>query len=260
METVILKSRQMLNLEPATQQSHPRLSLFRVLHVKILRWIDGATANEATRAMKRALLFTFLIFAIFAPQFLLGAVLASFRWNGARIPLFCVVLAMTLNAKRVWLAWRRRSTRTRGANQHTYHGLPVSAFASFLLKSEGFTFEDATKQLAFPERQYRKIADELEKHGILIRGENNARVLRPITLEQLVTQLRDNFPLMWDERHDEWTDKEDAYGRHLRAEGFRTRKLTEAVEKRERKLARIEKKIEERTEELASPFARIMAT
>lgn len=242
MDTVLLKSRQVLNLEPVSQQSHPRLSLFRVLHVKLLRWIDTSSTAAILKALRRASTLLLVSALIAAPQFTLGFLTAAATWNGYRLPIFSVVLLLTLNAKRIWLAARRRATRPIHGNQHTFHGIPVAEFASFLKKNEGFKLADAEK-LALSRNQYDAIAEDLDKHGITVRGEKNSRVLRPITLEQLVTQLRDKFPLLWDEVHEEWTDKEDSYGRWLRAEGFKTRKLTEDVEKKERKLERLERDI-----------------
>ena len=242
--------------QPQPEQSH-RVTLSGVLWIKILRWVDQATSTDAMKALRRTAVFSLLIFAIFAPQFLLGTLLASFQWNGGKIPLFCGLLLMTFNAKRSYLWLRRRAVRKRSANQHTYHGLPVSEFASFLLKSNGFKLADAEK-LALSRNKYDAITEELDKAGITVKGKDNARLLRPISLEQLVTQLRDNFPLMWDEAHNEWTDKEDAYGRYLRAEGFKSRRLTEEVQKGERKLARIKKEIKKETEQYVHPiFARV---
>lgn len=239
---MVLKSRQLLNLEPATQQSHPRLSLRRVLYVKLLRWIDKSSSEALLKATRRAAMFLLVSLLCVAPGLTIGVLTWIAKWYGTKILILSVVLSVMLNAKRVWLALRRR--RATSANQYTYHGLPVSEFASFLKTHESFKFEDATKKLALPERQYARIAKELDEAGITVKGPNNSRVLRPISLEQLVRQLKEGFPMMWDEIHNEWTDKEDAYGRYLRAEGFKTRRLTEDTQKAERKLGRIKKEIQ----------------
>ena len=185
--------------------------------------------------------------------------LASLRYESGKIPLFFATLLLTLNAKRVWLAWRRRSVKKRAANQHTFHGFPVSEFASWLKKNEGFKLTDAQSQLALSRNQYDKIAADLDLHGITIKGENNARILRPISLEQLVQQLRDKFPLAWDERGQDWTNKEGAFGRHLRDQEYRDRKRIDTVERRERRVAKREEQVEQEIEQ-ASTFTRLMLT
>lgn len=86
-------------------------------------------------------------------------------------------------------------TKVRRGNQHTFHGVPVGALARFLTEQKAFKLEEARRVLAVSHGQYQKIAEALERHGVLVRGEKNARVLREIGYEDLVRQLRDDFPL-----------------------------------------------------------------
>src|SRR4051812_20828108 len=48
MDNVVLRSRQILNLEPAPQKSH-RVTIVGVLWVRFLRWIDKVPANDAAK-------------------------------------------------------------------------------------------------------------------------------------------------------------------------------------------------------------------
>lgn len=230
------------------EQSHPRLSLRRVLYVKVLRWIDKASPDALWKMLRRCSTLLLVSCLVTAPQLTLGYLLAAFRWNSFRIPLFLALLYLTLNAKRFYLWLRRASVRKRGANQHLYHGLPVGEFASFLKKHEAFKIADATKELALTRDQYDSIAEELEKHGVLTRGEKNARVLRPIGLTLLVEQLRDNFPYVFDDETDTWHEKNGTFQRWCMNRDFERKKLSEAIQKKERKLQRIEEKITEAKE------------
>lgn len=243
MDSLILKAPARPVFQVSPQHSHPRLSLTKVLWTRFLRWIDKATPQAILKVLKRSVTLLLVSALVFIPQHLLGILTASARWSGIRIPLFLALLYLTLNAKRLWTRWTTAAPRT-SANQHLFHGLPVSEFASFLLEKQSFKRDEAIRTLGLSQGQYRTIAEELKLHGVLVHGENNAHVLRPISRAELVQQLRDNFPLMWDEVHQDWTEKHDAYGRWLRAEGFRTRKLTEQTERAERKLERTKKQIE----------------
>lgn len=91
--------------------------------------------------------------------------------------------------------------------------------------------DEAIKTFALSQGQYQKIAEELEKFGLLTRGENNARVMREISMENLVRQLREDFPLVWSEEHQVWADRTGTFARWQLAEDFRQRKLAEAVER-----------------------------
>ena len=236
-----------LTLTPKLQITQPpsapiprRRTIASTLWNRFLNWIETATPQAALKAIRRLSTLVLIGLLVFVPQFAIAAATSAATWNGYRIPIFFGILLATLNAKRIYLALRRRKLRQ--PNQHTFHGLPVSEFASFLLKNNGFKWEDA-QRLSLSRNKYDSICTDLDKGGVTIRGENNSRVLRPISLEELVHQLRDGFPLLWDDINGGWCEKQDAYGRYLRDQAFKKRKLSETVGRTERKLARMKQDI-----------------
>lgn len=226
------------------QNSHPRLSVLRVLHVRFCRWLDKSSPEAILKMTKWGIGSLVLGFLVFLPEPTLDLLISLARWNGSRIPLFCLTILCLLKAKPMFRWFKRTSIAKRGANQHSFHGVPVGELASFLTTNESFKREDAIKALALSQGQYAKIADELEAQGVLTRGENNARVMRPIGLENLVTQLRDNFPLVWDEDHQCFVEKDGMYARYCLSKEFERKKLKEETARKERKLERLEQKIE----------------
>jgi hypothetical protein len=247
MNSVILKptAQQLFQVQP--QNSHPKLSIRRVLYAKFLRWIDKASAEALRKVTMRVGTLALFSLAYFAPTFLFGFLTAVLHWNSYRIPIFCGSLVMMLNVKRLWKLSKRTSLKSRTSNQHTYHGIPVGEFATWLIEKQAFKREDAMSKWALSQGQYAKIAEELEKQNVLMRGENNARVLREITMENLVLQLRENFPLVWSEDRQVWAERNGTFERWALSQDFKRRKLEEVTQRKERKLERVEKKIEERT-------------
>ncbi len=254
MNSVILKPAAQTLYQVQPQNSHPKLSIRRVLYARFLRWIDKAPAQAIRKVILRVGTLALFSLAYFAPHFLSGFLTAVFHWNSYRIPIFLASLAFTLNIKRLCKLSKRTSIKKRTSNQHTYHGIPVGEFAIWLLEVKAFKREDAMSKWALSQGQYAKIAEELEKQNILMRGENNARVLREITMENLVLQLRDNFPLVWSEDRQVWAERNGTFERWALSQDFKRRKLEETTERKERKLERIEKKIEEH-----ASFADVMA-
>ena len=129
---------QTLTLTPKLQIAQPspapvpRLSLTRVLWYKFLRWIEKSSASVLLKAAMRLMLLATVLACTIAPNFVLGYLTASLRWNSYRLPLCILAVALTLNAKRLYLLLRRQAVSSRGANQYTYHGLPVAEVADFL--------------------------------------------------------------------------------------------------------------------------------
>lgn len=247
MTALLLKpqAKQLFEVQP--QNSHPKLSLRRVLWVKILRWLDKASLQAIWKTSVRASFVLLIAAGVFAPQFLLGFLTASAKWNGFKIPLFLALLAFTLNAKRL-LRWSRRP---RG-NQHTYRGLPVGEFASWLKENQAFKRDEAIRAFGLSQGRWLAIAEDLEAHGVLTRGENNARVLRDISLENLVRQLRDDFPLAWSEDRKLWAERNGTFERWALAQDFSRRKLEEDTARKERKLERVTKALMTQTELLSA--------
>jgi hypothetical protein len=229
--------------EPKPAPERPPITLGGVLTVKFLRWIDGASSTALGKALLRCLTVIAIALLVFAPNVALRAFLGVFRWHSYRIPIFLVAVSLTLNAKRLYRSTCKKCFGPKGSNQNNYHGIPIGEIATFLLQSGGFKREVAMKKFGLSQGQYAKIASELDEHSILMRGENNARVLRPIEREMLVTQLRDKFPYAWSDERDTWYEKNGTFERWAISQDFKQRKLTETIEKKERKLDRLEEGI-----------------
>lgn len=223
------QNKQVFALRP--EQSHPKLSLRRVVWVKLLRWIDKATWPALRKAVWRigALVLVGLIVAV--PQFTLGLLTSAAKWNGYRIPIFLAATLLLIH----WRPILRRLRRRRTGNQNTYHGLPVDELVSYLHEQNSFKRDHAMNVLGITQPKYQKIAEELSQHKILVRGENNARVLNSIKRENLVRQFRDGFPLVFDDQRKEWVERDGSFNRWILD---RERK----EQKEQAKIARLERR------------------
>src|SRR5688572_30706928 len=102
--------------------SHPRLSVARVLHVRFCRWLDKATPQAIKKALTRTLCVLLIAAGVFTPENTLHALLTVSTWNSSRIPLFLGGLACLLYL-RPCLRWiGRRRTKMRAGNQHSFEG------------------------------------------------------------------------------------------------------------------------------------------
>lgn len=249
-----------LTLTPKLQIQQPppsRLSMKGVMWYKIVKWIEKSTFSALLKTFCKVLSVLIIAWIIFAPSFALGYLTAALRWNSYRIPLCIVAVALALNTGNLLRLLRARlrmgAQTLRRANQHTYNGIPVPELADFLKETGSFKREEAIKRLGLSQGQYAKIGSELEDKGILIRGESNARILRPISREHLVTQLRDKFPLVWDPDREIWIERDGQFNRWVLSHEFKRRKLDQEIERKERKVERLEQKLSE-----GSAFSRIM--
>lgn len=240
-----------LTLTPKLQITQPpaapiaRQTIRRVLWRKFLEWLQDASLQAILKTGFRALLVLVTVWITSAPSFAFGILWEALQWRNYRIPLCIAAVTLVLNAKPLYRLARRRAAASRSENQHTYHGVPVGALASFLFEKGAFKIDDALGSLALSQGQYKKIGTELEDRGVLIRGEKNARVLREIEYEMLVKQLRDGFPYVYDEHGKAWVERRGSFDRWVLDREKRESNIEEAIEKKERKLDRIEKRVQE---------------
>lgn len=241
----------MMNTPTTTVQSTPRPSLRRILYVKFLRWVDKASWRKLGSASLTALGALGIVVGFSAPQFFLGLLYDAVAWQGYRPLIIAAALIVYFFGARTWRWFGKfRANRTRTGNQHTFHGIPVDEMASYLLEQGQFIREHAMKALHISRDKYDTIAKELEQHSILQRGENNARVLTPITREQLTMQLAERkYPLVLDETRKEWVQRDGSFAHWI----LNREKAEQREEYRRKKgIARLEKKRRALKEEIGS--------
>lgn len=240
-----------ITLKPITGQqykvhaehSHPKLSLRRVVWVKILRWLDKATLRDLTKAGCKLSYTALLLIAVASPTYAAGVIVQAMQWNQYRIPLGIFIFFFVWYFPTLLRFCRKKKRST--ANQHTYEGIAIDELVTFLVERNGFPFKDATKDLGLTQPRWRKIAKALESAQILLRGDNNALVLNTITREELVRQLRDSFPLVYSEHDKAWTERRSGFDSWLLQKERKEAKERNHEEKRKKKLKRLNKKIEE---------------
>lgn len=248
MNTLTLKpiQRQMFQVQP--EQSHPRMTLRRVLYVKFLRWVDKSSWQRLSASLTTVVCAALIVAGVLVPNFILGTLYSAATWQGYRLPIVAAALIVFFFGSSAWRTLHRfRVKRARTGNQHTWNGVPVDEMASYLLEQQQFTREHAMAALHISREKYDVMAKELEGRDILRRGENNARVLTPITREQLCVQLTQKFPLVFDHERQEWVQRDGSFATWvLNREQKEQRELDQRrarVEKLERRRDRLEEEV-----------------
>lgn len=242
-----------------TEQSRPRLSLSGVLRVKFLRWIDKSPLQSILATFLKYSMLLLLCCVILAPSFVLGVLTASAKWNNYRLPIMLAIVVFVLNAKRLWSFAKRCSVKRKRSTGKApvYHGVPLDELITYLFAQRTFTTK-AISDLALSQRKWATIAEELEHNKVLVRGENNARVLADIDRETLARQLRDGFPLTYDDVSKTWVEKRGSFDQWVLSRERKEAKEQEKRDRLERKEERLRKSIENLKQE-QSAFANIMA-
>ncbi len=215
---------------------------------------EDGLKKTGSRLAKAAFLGAFII-TLIAPQLTLGYLYSLGTWKSYAI---AKVIICTLSfyhfhrVKKLWHWMRQKKNRKDpDGNQHTYYGIPIEQMADYLIENQSFQREHSINHFGISRKRQFTIADELEKNGVLIRGESNSRALQPVlTREQLVRQLRDDFPLVWSTDIREWVDRKGPFEQwNLRREHTERKELMQH-ERLERKVDRLQRRREDLEESL----------
>lgn len=235
------------------EQVRQRITLTRVLWVKFLRWVDRSSNGVMLRTLLRLGIVLLVGALYFAFDRTTALVVHVVTWEHGRIPLFLATIGVVFFGKSmVRIAYSWGTHYKRGSNQHTFQGVPVGELAQYILREQSFKQTESIRDLGLSQGQYTRISQSLEDAGVLVRGDKNARVLRVITLEQLVRQLRDKFPLVWSDEGQAWVERNGTYEKYCMSHDFKRRKLDEEIERKERKLERIQKKADAEGERIGA--------
>lgn len=234
-------------MENTTQ--HHRLTISHALAMRLAKWLYKARMKDVINAIIRLCAFITVPLVILAPQFLLGILAASIDWKTGAVITWVIAWFYGRNSIR----WYKRRKNT--GNQHTYEGVPVDELVSFIMENEHFRRHEAMKRFGMSKKKHDRIAKKLESCGLLVRGENNSRILQKfVTREILVRQLRDKFPMRWSESGQQWSDKDSSFEQYLHDRDKAAREEQLKIERLQRKKKKLSQEVKEQEQQLDSVF------
>lgn len=226
-------------------QQLPRITLRRVLWVRFLRYIEKTKFVTLKKHFLRLSALLFIAFCLAVPQLakeLLYDAVTRYYAPAIRLSL----IPLTYLCIKLYKIWSRRTKKITG-NDKSFYGVSIDEFATFLIERGAFKYKDVKRRFGFSQEKYTKIGKQLEGYKILVRGDNNARVLNKISREDLVIQLRDGFPLIPGDGK-EWVQKRGSFDSFCLESDRRDKRHEEKKERKEKAIKRLDKKIEERKE------------
>jgi len=225
-----------------TQQIQ-RYTLHGVLLYKFLRWVDKKEMKYIVKTMFRYCMLVVMLAAVPYHTFMLGV--ASRAIVDPSTVLVVGILVLFFYGKAIVRTGRKKAKSAKG-NQNTFHGVPITELATFLFDTGGFKNE-AVQKLGLAQKQWSKMAKALDDAGIVYKSAEHfqARVLRPITREQLITQLRDNFPLIWSESKQDWIGKDGSWRSWLADEEREEQKHKADIARLQRRKKKVKKEIDQ---------------
>jgi hypothetical protein len=114
-------------------------------------------------------------------------IISASNFFAAKICLGFAIVRFRANIFRVLQYFYRKSS-SHEIQESKIEGIPKNELLHFMLKTEGFKLADCKRILGIGLGPYNRIAKKLEKIGVLMRGENNSRILNP---EFSVNQIKD---------------------------------------------------------------------
>lgn len=161
----------------------PRPTLAGVIADKVIAYVR---ANRTGRILKKGLeIITALILGVLAlyPAEVLAAIDSLLKLNNFAVPKVTVVAAAFLGRKSIIRMFKRCAKFVHSFSlQHEklLDGIPVAELTDYLIRNKHFKREGVNgvrETFGLSMERFNKLAAKLEENGVLIRGENNGRIL-----------------------------------------------------------------------------------
>lgn len=156
-------------------------SLTNILANKILDNIEGQSLPQLLIRAAMVFISTMAAMAAIYPHAAAEIARAVWSWHDGAVAKFCFIFVLTFNfGKIAQLAIKVAKNAARAEKVATgdiIDGIPVVELLDHLFTQQSFKREEVERKFGIPRNKYTTLAIKLENLGVLVRGENNARVL-----------------------------------------------------------------------------------
>lgn len=165
------------------QTAHPRHTLAGVLSDKLIAYVRVNKTGRILRKLAEVVAALILGVLVLYPAEVLAAIDSLLKLNNFAVPKVTVVAAAFLGRKSIIRMFKRCAKFVHSFSlQHEklLDGIPVAELTDYLIRNKHFRREGingvrATFNLNM--EKFNHLASKLEENGVLVRGENNGRIL-----------------------------------------------------------------------------------
>lgn len=159
------------------ETAYKRPSLLGAIAKKYIEWLVRLSGKGLVIHITELVIGVFVVVFSVSQNFAIFLFLSLLGYVGK--PILAILAIFLLFRWRMVRSFFRRKKREFSGNQHTMNGVPKDELLHLLFDTGGFRLEDAHKRLGMSRKNFDPLARTLERFGVLVRGEKNARVLSP---------------------------------------------------------------------------------
>ncbi len=167
------------------QNNAPKQTLGGVVAEKIVGHVRNHKAGELLKQFMELILGLFLGACIVAPAQIMEALAWGLKTHDFAIPKVCAIMVVFFGRKTIMRqvrTWVRifQVKRQSWNKEKLIDGIPVSELANYLVRNHHFKREGVNgvrETFGLNMEKFNRLAGKLEENGVLVRGENNGRVL-----------------------------------------------------------------------------------
>lgn len=173
-------------------------SLARVLYVKFVEFVAEQPLCRVAKFIGLSFLVGVLSSLLTAPDATQTALYEAMHWkNGILTAVVWSVAIVFYSPKVLRLAYSQILELVEFfsdqscESDETIEGIPVTELVDHLFEEKSFKREEVESKFGIPRNRYHRLAEKMEEMEILVRGENNSRVLSPdVTRGEVVEHFK----------------------------------------------------------------------
>lgn len=152
--------------------------------------IERSTLPQILRASGRVCASVIVTLFLVWPDLIVIASRFVLSIGNFALPKFLLVFLLINNHKRLRRAYKK--ILSKGKTTVRIEGIPSVELLDHLFTVGSFKRDDIKRKFGIPHHRYQSLAKKLESLGILIRGENNARILNDAYSRQDIAAILHN--------------------------------------------------------------------
>lgn len=165
-------------------------TLRQVLWTKFVRFVEKTPLRAALAPIGLSFLAGLLSSLLVAPDAFSDTFTTIMAWRDGVVPITAWSFAFVFGIRPAYRFAAGAIARLfeRGEEAETIEGIPTGELIDHLFEHKSFKRQEIEAKFAIPRNRYSELAERMESVGILIRGENNSRVLNPAYSRERVAE------------------------------------------------------------------------
>lgn len=174
-------------MEPQKQKQ--KITVIQAIIIKIAQNIHDSTFGEILRFLGGVIIVLALTYLLTFPRHAWATLSTFFQLKNLIVPKFILSVVLVRSFPKIYKFIKSKKPRYETVDENQIEGIPTVELIDHLFETQSFKRGDVEYKFNIPRNRYQRLAEKLESNGVLVRGENNSRILNEEVRRQDIVKM-----------------------------------------------------------------------